>query len=176
MVSRLVADDIHHGGAGPASVVQIGEPVRQARAAMQQRRGRFARHACIAVGGTGHHTLEQAEHAAHPRHAVERRDKMQFAGSGIRETGIDTALQEGVDQTFSTVQQSLLGRQFFRSFDNVQILILALRVAVVSGWAVLHEEAIWFPKTIGITPSRFMEHRIPSGIFRQVVSVNDPSI
>jgi hypothetical protein len=107
MVSRLVADDIHHGGAGPASVVQIGEPVRQARATVQQRDRRFLRHAGVAIGAAGHHAFEQTENRTHAGNPVERRDKMQFAGSGIRETGIDTALQEGVDQTFSTVQQSL---------------------------------------------------------------------
>ena len=55
------------GVCGAARVVQVGEAVGEARPAMQQRRGRLAGHARVAVGGAGHHALEQSEHAAHAR-------------------------------------------------------------------------------------------------------------
>ena len=45
----------------------------------------------IAVGGAGHHALEQPEHAAHPRHAVKCRHEMHLAGAGIGETGVHAA-------------------------------------------------------------------------------------
>jgi antirestriction protein ArdC len=100
----MVAYDIYDGCAGSAGIVQIGEPVRQARATMQQRDRRFLRHAGVAVRAGGHHAFEQTQNATHTGNPVQRRDKVQFARSRICETGVYAALQEGMDQTFSTVQ------------------------------------------------------------------------
>jgi hypothetical protein len=61
---------------------------------MQKRRGQLAGHARIAVGGAGHHSLEQAENAAHPLDAVERGDEMHLGGAGIGEAGVDPAAHQ----------------------------------------------------------------------------------
>src|ERR1700692_2555766 len=77
----------------------MGEP----RTEMQQRRGRRAFHAEIAVGRPGHHALEQAEHAAHALDPIKRCDKMHLRGAGIGKTDANAARHQGPHQTFRTV-------------------------------------------------------------------------
>ena len=96
VIGGVIADDVDDRRAGALGVVQVGQAVGQARAQVQQGRRRLFRHARIAVGGAGHHAFEQAQHAAHLRLAVQRRDEMHFGGAGIGETGVDTAGQQGV--------------------------------------------------------------------------------
>src|SRR3546814_11156049 len=59
----------------------------EAGAEMQQGGGWLVRHAPVAVGGAGHHAFEQAKHAAHARHLVERRDEMHLRGARIGKAG-----------------------------------------------------------------------------------------
>ena len=86
------------GVSRPARVVQVGEAVGEAGAEVQQRRGRLAGHARVAIGGAGHHALEQAEHAAHPGDRVERRDEMHLRRAGVGEADIDAPAGQGMDQ------------------------------------------------------------------------------
>jgi len=99
----VLADDVDDAGIGLLGVVQIGEAVGEARTEMQQRRGRRSLHAEVAVGGPRHHAFEQAEHAAHTGHAVERCDKMHLGGAGIGEADVHPALDHRPHQAFRTV-------------------------------------------------------------------------
>ena len=83
VVGRLVADDVDDRCGGAASIVQIGQAVRQARTAVQQRGGRLTGHACVAVSGAGHHAFEQTQYAMHAGNAIERRDKVHFRRAGV---------------------------------------------------------------------------------------------
>ncbi|MGY3356053.1 hypothetical protein ACVWZK_002716 [Bradyrhizobium sp. GM0.4] len=102
----MLADDVDDAGIRLLGVVQIGKAVGKTGAEMQQRRGRRALHAEIAVGGAGHHAFEQAEHATHAGHAVERCDKMHLGGAGVGEADVDPALDHRPHQTFRTVHPS----------------------------------------------------------------------
>ena len=103
VVDRLVADDVDDAAARPARVVQAGQAVGQARAAMQQGAGRLVGHAPVAVGAAGDDVLLQAEDAAHARDAVQRGDEMHLAGAGVGEADIDAAAQQRLDQAFGSV-------------------------------------------------------------------------
>jgi len=65
VVGGVVADHVDDRRVRPHRVVQVGQAVGQAGAQVQQRRRRPVRHPRVAVGGTGDHTLEEAQHAAH---------------------------------------------------------------------------------------------------------------
>src|SRR5690606_21066865 len=57
-----------------------------------------ARHARPAVRRAGAHALEEPEHRAHARRAVERRDERHLGRAGVREADLDTAGERGADQ------------------------------------------------------------------------------
>ena len=103
VVGGMLADDVDDAGIGLLGVVQIGKAVGEPGAEMQQRRGRRALHAEIAVGGPGHHALEQAEHAAHALDPVQCGDEMHLRGAGIGEADVDAARDQCPHQTFRTV-------------------------------------------------------------------------
>ena len=103
MVGGLVADDVDHRGVGTAGVVQVGEAVGEAGAAMEQGGGRAAGHAGVAVGGAGDDAFEQAEDAAHAGDAVERGDEVHFRCAGVGEARIDPVGEQGVHQAFGAV-------------------------------------------------------------------------
>ncbi len=109
VVGRLIAHDVDDRARRPPRIVQVGERVREARAAMEQGGRRLARHARIAVGGTGNHALEQAEHAAHAGNAVERGDEMHLRRAGIGKAGVDAAGQQGGDEGFGAVHAQCSG-------------------------------------------------------------------
>ncbi len=113
VIDRVLADDVDDAGIRLLGVVQVGEPIGEAGTEMQQRRGRRALHAEIAVGGTGHHALEQAEHAAHALDPVQRRDEMHLGGAGIGKADINAARHQGPHQTFRTVHHSTPVREAF---------------------------------------------------------------
>ena len=83
VVGGVVADDVDDGRGRPPGVVEVGEPVAEARAEVQQRGGRHARHPGVAVGGAGDDALEQAEDTAHLRHRVERGDEVHLARARV---------------------------------------------------------------------------------------------
>ena len=87
VIRGVVADDVHDRRRGPARVVQVGEPVGQARPEVQQRRRRALRHAGVAVGHARHDTLEQARApAASRRHDRSRRRSASPRCRGSRST------------------------------------------------------------------------------------------
>jgi hypothetical protein len=96
----MVADDVDDGHPALARVVQVGQPVAEAATQVQQGRCRPAGHACIAVRGAGGHALEQAQHGAHLRRAVERGDEVHLRSAGIAETdgdpGVDKCAHQGL--------------------------------------------------------------------------------
>ncbi len=94
MVGRLIADDVHHRSCGTPGVVQIGQAIGQAGPTMKQRRGGLPGHAGVAIGGTGHDTFEQAEHATQAGDAVECGDEVHLRRTGIREARGDTTVQQ----------------------------------------------------------------------------------
>ena len=102
----MLADDVDDAGIRLLGVVQIGKAVGEAGSEVQQRRCRRALHAEIAVGGTRHHALEQAEHAAHALDPVQGGDKMHLRGAGIGEADVNAARDQGPHQTFRTVHRS----------------------------------------------------------------------
>ena len=102
MVGRVVADDIDDRRRCATRVVEVGEPVRQPRPQMQERRGRLLRHAAIAIGHSGHRALEKTEDGPHALDFVERRDKMHFRCSGIAETDLNPGPNQRPQQTFRT--------------------------------------------------------------------------
>ena len=84
----MVADDVDYRALSLAGVVQVREAVAQARPEMQKCRGRLARHACIAIGGSGYHALEQAQDRPHPGKAVKGVDEMHLGRTGIGEADV----------------------------------------------------------------------------------------
>ena len=103
MVGRVVADDVDDRHLGAARVVQVRQPVAQARPEVQQRRRGPIRHPRVAVGGAGGDALEQAEHRTHLRHGVERGDEMHLRRAGVGEARRDAAVDERADQCLGAV-------------------------------------------------------------------------
>ena len=103
VIGRVVADDIDDRRARAAGVVEIGQPIAEPGGEMEQRAGRRAGHARIAVGGAGHHALEQGQHAADALDAVERRHEVHFRGAGIGEADSDAACDQRARQAFGSV-------------------------------------------------------------------------
>ena len=77
---------------------------------MQQRRGRFLRHARIAIGGAGHHAFEQRKHAAHTVDAVEGGDEMHLGGAWIGKAYVDAAADKSAHEAFRAVHSILQNR------------------------------------------------------------------
>jgi hypothetical protein len=96
VVGGVVADDVHDRHLAFAGVVQVGQAVAQAAAQVQERGGGLVGHARIAIGRTGGHALEQGQHGAHLRLAVQRGHEVHLAGAGVGEADIDA----GIDQRF----------------------------------------------------------------------------
>ena len=76
MRGGVFTDHIHDARMGLLGVVKIGQTVGQTRAEMQQRRGRTLGDPPVAIGRTGDHALEEAQHAAHALDAIECRHEM----------------------------------------------------------------------------------------------------
>ena len=118
VIGRVLADDVDDAGVGLLGVVQIGQAVGEAGPEMQKRRSGCALHAVIAVGGAGHHALEQAEHAAHPLDPVQCGDEMHLRGAGIGEADIHAACDQRPHQTFRTVH-GLVPLRFVRKLLTI---------------------------------------------------------
>ena len=83
--------------------MQVGEPVAEPRTEVQQRARRHAGHPGVAVGGAGGDALEQAEHAAHLRHRVERGDEVHLARARVREARRHAGVDERADHGLRAV-------------------------------------------------------------------------
>lgn len=105
VVGRVLTDDVNDARMRLLGVVQVGKAVGEAGTKMQQGRGRRALHAEIAVRGSGHHALEQAEHAAHAGDPVQCGDEMHLRGARIAKADVNTARYQRPHQTFRTVHR-----------------------------------------------------------------------
>jgi hypothetical protein len=70
---------------------------------MQQRGGRLVGHACVAVGRTGSHALEQRQYGTHPGFAIQRGDEVHLTGAGVGEADLDAGIGQGFQQGLSAV-------------------------------------------------------------------------
>jgi hypothetical protein len=103
VVGGVVADDVHDRRRRPARVVEVGEPVGEARSEVQQRRRRALGHAGVAVGHAGHHALEQPEHRPHPVDPIDRRHEVHLRRAGIREAHLDATRDERAQEALGPV-------------------------------------------------------------------------
>ena len=96
----VVADDVDDRRPALARVVEVGEPVAEAGAEVQQRRTGLVGHAGVAVGGTGGDALEQAQDRAHLGDVVDGGDEVHLRRSRVREArrhaGVDQRAEEGL--------------------------------------------------------------------------------
>ncbi len=103
MIGGVITDNIHYRHFAFARVVQVGQAVTQTTTEMEQGGGGFIRHTGIAVGGTGGNAFEQCQHSAHARFAVERGNKVHFAGARVSKTDVDTGIRQGFHQSLCAV-------------------------------------------------------------------------
>ena len=89
MPGRVVADQIHDRRAGAPGVVEVRNAVGEAGAEVQERERRAIGHARVAIGRAGADALEEAEHGADSRLAVEGGDQRQLGGAGVREADLE---------------------------------------------------------------------------------------
>lgn len=103
MIGRVIPNDIDDRRRCATRVVEIGKAVREPGSEVQQRRGRFLRHATVAVGHAGHCALEESEHAPHAVDPVECGDEMHFRCAGIAETNLNARSDKRSQKTFRAV-------------------------------------------------------------------------
>jgi hypothetical protein len=110
MIGGVIADHVDHRRMGASCIVEIGEPVGETGSQMQESGGRLVSHSGVAIGGAGDHALEKAEHAAHPRLAVECRHEVHLGGTGIGEADVHVVREQHVTQAIGTVHVVLACR------------------------------------------------------------------
>ena len=103
VIGGVIANDVDEGHSRASGVVQIRKTISKTGSEVQQRTSRFAGHACVSVCCASDDPFEQTQHAAHAVLLVERRYEVHFGRAGIRETDLDTASNQGLQQTFRTV-------------------------------------------------------------------------
>ena len=103
VVRRVIAHDVEQGHPRPARVVEVCDPVAEARPQVQEGRRRRVRHACVSIRGPSRHTLEEREDRPHFRHRIQRGDEVDLRGTGVREAGIDACIDERSDQCLGAV-------------------------------------------------------------------------
>ena len=94
VIGGVVPYDVDDRRMGLASVMQIGDPVAQTGAGVQESRGRFPRHAGVAVGATGGNAFKQTKNRRHLRHGVQGGHKVHLRCAGIHETGVHARVVE----------------------------------------------------------------------------------
>jgi hypothetical protein len=82
----MIPNYVYDRREGTACVMEVGGAIEVTGSEMQQGHRRSPRHACEAIGGSGGHALEQAQHRTDPRLPVERRNKMHLTRARIGET------------------------------------------------------------------------------------------
>ena len=103
VIGRMLADDVHNPAVGLLGVVKIGEAVGETGPEMKQRRCRPVGHPVVAVGRTGRHALEQAEHTTHAGNLVQCGHKMHLGRAGVGKTDVHATRDECFHQAFGTV-------------------------------------------------------------------------
>src|SRR3954447_27051309 len=102
MSSGMLADNADDGHTCFAGVMKISKTICQTRSEMQQCGGWPPVRAGIAVRRSRTDALEEAQNAAHFRHAIERSDEVHFRRSRIQETGLDAIDEERVKNYLCT--------------------------------------------------------------------------
>ena len=97
MVGSVRADDIDDGRIGPARVVQHGDAIAEAAANMQEREGRRARHARIAVRGARDDVLLQAQDGTHLVGHPDFIDQLHLRRAGIGEACRDARIHQRLE-------------------------------------------------------------------------------
>jgi len=87
--------------------MKIGKTVRQAGPKVQKRGHGAIHYAIISVGGAGHDSFKQTQHASHAVDAIQRRNEMHFGRAGIRETDVYTAGDKRSRQALCTIHWTL---------------------------------------------------------------------
>ena len=106
VVGGVIADHVDDRAAGLAGIVEVGKPVAQARAEVQQGNRRLVRHPAITIGRAGHHAFEQPQDRAHPVLPVNRGNQLHFRRAGVGETDLHAAGMQGLDKGFRTIHFS----------------------------------------------------------------------
>ena len=86
--------------------MQVGQPVPEAGAEVEEGGGRPAGDPGVAVGRAGGDALEEGEHAAHGRHPVEGGDEVHLGGAGVGEADVDARADERAEEGVRTVHRS----------------------------------------------------------------------
>lgn len=97
-MSRVVADHVEQRGRGAARVVQIGDAVAETGAQVHEGHGRSAAHTPETVGGAGTHTLEQTQHRAKRRCAIDALHQVHLGRAGIGEAHLHAGRHEPIDE------------------------------------------------------------------------------
>jgi hypothetical protein len=103
MVRGMLADDVDHGAACLAGVVEVGQGVGESGAEMQKSGRGLAGHASVAIGSAAADALEQAKDAAYLGNVVERRHEAHLRRAGVHETGGHAIHSEGLEERFGAV-------------------------------------------------------------------------
>ena len=88
------------------ALCRLAPPLERPGPRCSKVRGRLARHPPIAVRRPGGRALEQGQHRAHARLAVERRHHLHLAGAGIGEADIDARIRQRLQNCFCAVHGS----------------------------------------------------------------------
>ncbi len=118
-----------------ARVVEVRQPVAEARAEVQQRRRRLVGHPRVAVGRAGRDTLEQRQHRAHLGHRVERGDEMHLRRAGVREARGHAGVDERADQGLGSVHGArIIAREMLPGMDpRTPVIVGAAQVTRDAG-------------------------------------------
>jgi hypothetical protein len=94
MIGSVRTDDIDDGRIGPPRAVQHGDAIGEAAANMQEREGRRARHARIAVRGARDDVLLQAQDGTHLFGHPDFIDQLHLRRAGIGEACRDACIHQ----------------------------------------------------------------------------------
>ena len=99
----VLSHDGHHRRPRFARVVQISERVPQARPGVEERGRGAARHPRVAVRRRSADAFEQAQHAAHALHAVERAHEFELRCARVHQAQVHPVPHQGCEQTFGAI-------------------------------------------------------------------------
>ena len=106
VMGGMIADHNEHRDMRAPGVMQVRQPVAQARTQVQEHRGGLIGDPGVAVSRPGGHALEQCEDTAHLRHGVQCRNEVHLRGSGVGEADPYSVLDERGDECLSAVHRS----------------------------------------------------------------------
>jgi hypothetical protein len=101
----VVADEVDDRRMRPPRVVQVGDPVGEARTQVRERECRAPGDAGEAVGSAGRDTLEQRKHGPHVRGPIQRGDQFHLGRARVREARVDADQGRGLKQGVGAVHR-----------------------------------------------------------------------